>query len=525
MVTGVTAAPPREVELKLLVQPDDLPLLRRNRRVREVAISRASTRTLRSVYFDTRSLGLLERGVTLRVRRVGRRSVQTLKLPAGDGAGLLQRTEIECEIRGDAPDPGRIQDPTLRAIVIQACQSPDFGPILETEVQRTDRLLRVGDTTLRFDLDVGEIRTARGSQPICELELELVAGDPVGLYALALDLQRSARLRVSTRTKFQRGIELVTGAHPSPQRAERLRVAPDATLEEAMEAALHSSLDQILGNEEPARRSVDPEGVHQMRVGIRRLRSALALFREVLPADQIEPFQEELRWLSDDLGRARDLDVFAEEGLAPLRRRFPTDPALKRLEEEAAQMRTDAHVGLRETLDSSRYAELGLHLGHWMVGRAWRQQPTSPASARLFQPAHATARALLSRRYARLRRRGRNLETKGERDKHALRIDAKKLRYAAEFLRGLFPRARAGRFIDKAAELQETLGHLNDAATANELLARILAHLDGEAQPPLLRAAGFVEGWIARAADDQLAFLMERWKRMRRQAPFWESSD
>jgi inorganic triphosphatase YgiF len=521
----VTADSPREVELKLLVEPADLPLLRRHRRVREAAISRASTRQLRSVYFDTRSLELLERGVTLRVRRVGRRRVQTLKLPAGDTGGLLQRTEIECDIQRDTPDPARIQDPTLRAIVLQACQSPDFGPILETQVQRTERLLRVADTTLRFDLDVGEIRTTRGSQPICELELELVAGDPVGLYALALDLQKSVRLRVSTRSKFQRGVELVTGAHPSPQRAARLHIPPDATLEQAMEGALRGSLDQILVNEEPARRGVDPEGVHQMRVGVRRLRSGLALFREVLPADQIGPLQAELRWLSDELGRARDLDVFCEEGLGPLRRRFPTDPALKRLDEEAAQMRTDAHAGLRESLDSARHAELILRLGHWLAARAWRQQPTSPASARLFQPAREAARVLLARRYARLRRRGRNLETKGERDKHALRIDAKKLRYAAEFLRGSFPHSRSGRFIDKASELQETLGHLNDASTASKLLARILEHLGGETQPPLVRAAGFVEGWIARAADTELAFLMERWKRMRRQAPFWDTGD
>jgi inorganic triphosphatase YgiF len=521
----VTADPLREVELKLLVDPADLAGLRRHRRVREAAISRASTRTLRSVYFDTRSLDLLHREVTLRVRHVGRRRVQTLKLPAGDTGGLFQRTEIECDIRGDSPDPARIQDPTLRAIVLQACQSPEFGPILETEVQRTERLLRVGDTTLRFDLDVGEIRAPRGSQPICELELELGAGDPAGLYALALELQGSARLRVSTRSKFQRGLELVTGAHPSPQRAERLRTPPDATLEQAMEAALRGSLDQTLGNEEPARRGVDPEGVHQMRVGVRRLRSALALFREVLPADQIAPFQEELRWLCDELGRSRDLDVFCEEALAPLRRRFPSDPALKRLDEEAEQMRADAHVGLRESLDSRRCAELILRLGHWLASRAWRQQPTSPASARLFQPARDAARVLLAKRYARLRRRGRALETKSERDKHALRIDAKKLRYAAEFLRGLFPRSRSGRFIDKAADLQETLGHLNDASTASDLLARILDHLDGHSQPPLVRAAGFVEGWIARAADDQLAFLMERWKRMRRQAPFWEAGD
>lgn len=522
----VTAEPPREVELKLLVAPADVPILRRHRRLRETAITRASTRLLRSVYYDTAGLDLLQRGVTLRLRRAGRRTLQTLKLPAASGgAGLLERTEFEADIRGERPDPSRIPDPALRLLVAELCGREDFGPILETEVRRTERRLRIDDTLLRFDLDQGEIRTPRGNAPICELELELEAGDPYQLYALAADLQHAVPLRISTRSKFERGIERLTGAQPPPRRARRLHLPADATLERAMEEALRGSFDQVLANEEPARRGIDPEGVHQMRVGVRRLRSAMALFRDVLPADQVEPLREDLRWLAGELGRARDLDVFVDERLAPLRRRFPEDPSLKRLHDEAAQMRGEAYGRVRDCLDSDRYAALMLRLGSWLAAREWRQQPTSPASARLFVPAREEARALLGRRYAKLRKRGRNLATKTEREKHALRIQAKKLRYATEFLRGLFAHAHAGRFIRATAGLQDTLGHLNDAATARALLGELLERLRAETHPELLRSAGFVEGWVSRAAVQELADLSERWRQLRRQAAFWDVQD
>jgi len=523
-----TAAPPgapREVELKLLLEPADLVQLRRHRRVRECAVTPARTHRLHSVYFDTPGLALLHQGVTLRVRRVGRRFVQTLKLPAGGGGGLLARTEIEAPVNGAQPDPQRIPESELRSLVAQAVATPGFGPILETEFQRTERRLRIEETELLFDLDIGEIRTPRGSLPICELELELVEGEPVRLYELAAELQQSVRLRVSTRSKFERGLERVTGAHPSPQRAQSIELPQDATLEQAMEAAFHSCLDQILANEEPARRGVDPEGVHQMRVGVRRLRSAISLFREVLPESQRQALRDRLRWLADELGGARDLDVFCDETLAVLRRRFPDEPRLKRVGDEAAHMRTQAYARVRGCLESLRYAELVLQLGCWLAGRQWRQQPTTPASAQLFLPARDVGRRLLGRRHRKLLRRGRDLGHRTESELHALRIEAKKLRFASGFLCSLYPGSRAPRFVRRVTRLQSTLGHLNDAAAARSMLAGVLERLGPESDAQTLRAAGFIEGWVSRAAEDELSRLPRRWKALRRRRAFWKQRD
>lgn len=482
----------------------------------------ARTRRLYSVYFDTPGFDLMQRGVTLRVRRVGRRFVQTVKLPAAGGGGLLERTEIEAGVPSAAPDASKIPESDLRLLVAQAVAAPGFGPVLETDFQRTERRLRIEDTELLFDLDVGEIRTPRGNLPICELELELVHGDPYRIYQLAAELQQSVRLRVSTRSKFERGIERLTGAHPAPVRARRPRLPEGATLETAMEAAFRASFEQILANEEPARRGVDPEGVHQMRVGVRRLRSALSVFRGVLPASQAGPLREDLRWLADELGVARDLDVFCDESLALLRRRFPDDAQLKRIDDEAAQMRAEAYDRVRGCLDSLRYAALVLRLGGWLEGREWRQQPTTPDSARLFQPAVDVGRDLLSRRHRKLLRRGRGLPERSVPELHAVRIEAKKLRFASEFLRSLFPGTRSRRFVRGVTRLQDTLGHLNDAAAAHAMLGRILERLGAEATPDMLRAAGFVEGWISRGADSELERLARRWRTVRKRRAFWK---
>jgi CHAD domain-containing protein len=241
----------------------------------------------------------------------------------------------------------------------------------------------------------------------------------------------------------------------------------------------------------------------------------------VLPESQTGPLREHLRWLADELGEARDLDVFGDQTLSVLRRRFPDDPRLKRIADETQQMRAEAYVRVRSCLESLRYSEMVLQLGCWIAGRAWRRQPTTPVSARLFLSARDAARPLLSRLRRKVAVHGRGLTERSEAELHALRIDAKKLRFASEFLRPLFPGRRSRRFVRRVTRLQRTLGLLNDVASARGILAQVLDRLGPEADAPTLRAAGFVEGWISRSAEDELARLPRRWKALRRRRPFW----
>jgi inorganic triphosphatase YgiF len=276
-------------------------------------------------------------------------------------------------------------------------------------MRRSRRVLRDGATEWSCDLDVGEVRTATASAPICELELELRRGDPARLYDLALELLDSAALRPGTQSKADLGYALLTGVRPGPRKAGPIVHDESPTLEVLIEAVVRSCLDQIASNALPACDGDDPEGVHQMRVGVRRLRSALSVFDTVLPALHLERLRTELKWLGGELGEARDLDVFSEEFLEPVFRVRCQDPALKRLRDEAAAMRREAQDRVRLAIRSPRYTRLLLDLGRWLARAEWRDQPQSASRALLFQPAQGFARKRLAKHRRRARRLGRNL--------------------------------------------------------------------------------------------------------------------
>ena len=513
----------REIELKLEVADGNLARLRRHPLVRALAKGRASTRRLRTVYYDTQERDLAREGLALRVRSAGREHVQALKSEAGSSGGLFVRGEWEARVPGLAPDLDRIPDFAARARARQAVGEKPLVPMFETDFRRTSlRLERNGDE-VELALDEGELRARGASVPIREVELELVRGDPGVLYGLALELHDALPLRPAVRSKAERGYALATGEEPGPRRAEAIALAPEASLEEALGAILGACLAQVLANLGPARDGGDPEGVHQLRVGIRRARAALALFRDVLPAEQTAPFKAELGWLAGRLGPARDLDVFLAETLEPLAARAPGDPGLKRLCDAARELRDEAYADVRHAIDAPRASAVVLAFGGFLAARAWREGAAPEALAVLFAPARELATPLLDRRLRKARKLGRKLEERSAEERHRLRIELKKLRYAAEFLRALYPEGRAERTLKQLSRLQDTLGHLNDVAAMERQLDRIAHALGAEWGPKQQRAAGFVAGWTALLAEHGLAELERQWKEFRRTAPFWRA--
>jgi inorganic triphosphatase YgiF len=511
----------REVELKLEIRPEDVPRLLRCPRLRELAGGRASTRSLRSVYFDTPKLALAERGLALRVRRDGRRLVQTVKARGPARGAHFDRVEYEAAAAREEPDLDLVPDPALRARIEEATAGAPLEPVIETRIRRTRRLLRCDGAALELDLDVGELRTAAESQPLCEVELELREGDPGALYDVAIELLESVPLRISTVSKADLGYACLTGAPPAPRKAQAPELSPETTLDDAIAATLESCLAHVLANQVPAHLGRDVEGVHQMRVGVRRLRSALRLFRLVLPRDRLRPLEQELRWLGRELGAARDLDVFVVELLGPLAARRSGDAALGRLCGAGEVLRRERQAALRRALDSVRHTRLVLEVGRFLARRAWRDPAPDAASARLFAPARSLAAEFLAARDREARRLGERIDRLGAEDLHRLRIRVKRLRYAAELLGGLYPGGRRDRYLGPLPELQDELGKHADLATAQALLAALLERIEPEARPDGDRAAGFVEGWAAADAARATRRLGRLWGRFARARPFW----
>src|SRR5271169_2349318 len=248
-------------------------------------------------------------------------------------------------------------------------------------------------TRIEAAVDTGEIRaidTGR-SEPISEIELELEHGDPAALFDLALRLLETAPLRIETRSKSERGYRLVAGEGAPPAvHAEPLCLDPRIVVEEAMRCIGRSCLTHMLRNE-PAALAGQPEGIHQMRVALRRLRSLLSAVKDPLPEDERRSVGGELAELAAPLGSARNLDVFASELLSPLRIEHAAEIGWDALAAAAERARAEAYVRVDKEILSPQHTRAALRLLRWFEGRGWRSSQALAAQALLTSPIGANA--------------------------------------------------------------------------------------------------------------------------------------
>ncbi len=497
---------PTEVELKLLIDPADVPRLRRHELLRAHAVAPPATGLLVSTYFDTPDLWLKRHGAALRVRREGRRRVQTFKGGGGVHAGLHTRQEWESPVRGDRPD---LEALARRAGADSACArllrdpalAGRLGPVFTTRFRRTTWHLAFPDgSEIELALDRGEVRGGQSREPISEIELELLAGEPGVLFDFALALADTIALRPFDVSKAQRGYALWAGERREPVKAQPPGLSAQMRVGEGVARIVSGCLAQIQGNEAGVLAGDDPEFVHQMRVGLRRLRAALSLFSPVIARPGCQP---ELKWIARELGVARDWEVLARQTLPALRAEGDAPAGLDALQAAAARRAAQARRAARQALQSLRYARLQLRLGAWLQEERWRQAEEAPLGE--------FADKMLARCHKRLLKRGARLPRGDAAQRHATRIAAKKLRYAAEFFSGLHPAKRSRDYVHALAQVQDVLGGLNDIVTAEALFGRLV--------PAHEEALGPIRRWLAARHDAALAALPAAWKAFTRTRP------
>jgi len=295
---------PREFELKLEFDPADLaaieahPLLAGIRLVRQ---------TLVSVYYDTDTRALHEAGLCLRVRNTGKGYVQTIKGMNGT-AELFDRPEWEREVNGPRPDLKLAAGTPLERLLKDG-MGERLRPLFQTSIERGVYHVASGGSDIEVAVDRGAIETAQRQAPVHEVELELMRGDPAELFRLARSLAASVPLRLAVKTKAERGYELVGNAAPGAEKAGRVDLDGELSCREAFRAVAHSCLRQIIVNE-PGVCAGDAQSLHQMRIGLRRLRAAIVAFETIAADAQQDRIRDELKWITNELGPARDLDVF-----------------------------------------------------------------------------------------------------------------------------------------------------------------------------------------------------------------------
>ena len=500
-----------ETELKLSARPEDLPAVERVLEAMTQPAARGGAH-LASTYYDTPERSLIRHGIVLRVRESAGGFVQTVKsAPNGAGNGLA-RGEWEDAIGGPAPDPTAPQSGRLFATM----PADGLAPLFRTEVDRRTFDLAPGPATrIEAAIDTGALVGAPSdrTEPISEVELELKEGKPAALYDVALHLLETAPLRLALDSKAERGYRLVEGGRHPPEVVRAPPIALDPTLSgnEALQRIGRACLDHLMRNE-PAALAGEPDGIHQMRVAVRRLRAILSAFGKFLPVEQRRWASQQLRWLADALGDARNLDAFRSTVLGAAPKKLAAAGRLADLAQGVEQRRRLAYERATEAIQSRRYTGALLRILQWFDAMAWR---SGDGPDPLAQPiAHIAPRVLDHRKRA-VKKRSKRFARQSPAQRHELRIALKKLRYATELLGGLYPPETTAAFVGRLKRLQDDLGAANDVRVGHDIVA------DLTVSSAVDSVGGDLLAWHEARLTKREPELREHLRRLKSEQRFW----
>jgi triphosphatase len=509
---------------------------------------------LRAQYFDTPDRALVKAGIALRLRLEGRRWIQTLKMR---GAHALDRIEL------NHPRPG----PTLDLSVYEGTPAHKtleaIGPVLgicyETDIKRCLRRIRTAAGLVEVAFDLGVIRCGELALPVSELEFERVTGDLRAVFLLGLKWQAAHGLILDLRSKAERGDRLASLAKTlsglrelpaaqasaacataiakfwAPRPIASIALNPKHSCQDALSSVTLECLEQITRNSAVLAevdtagicRAGTPEHTHQLRVGMRRLRSAWSLFNGLAQLPP-ESWQEALRDHFSALGTARDDDVLRDTVMPVLQ--AAGQPTL-RLDSQAA----DEAQGVA-LVRSPFYQSWLIELLAWAVNahpqqaiqahqtnppeKTTQTDPTDQTNQKGRTDKHvarkvplklALKKRLLKWHQAVLRE-GLRFTLLTIEQQHALRKRAKRLRYGLQFAENLLPAARLKHYRKSLTKIQDILGEMNDLYVARERFETIR-----EDQPP----AWFAVGWIASRLDVLTRQAQDAFEQLKKADHFW----
>ncbi|TDH38783.1 CYTH and CHAD domain-containing protein [Pseudohoeflea suaedae] len=511
-----------EIELKFMVEEG------RGRPVWNRAIelgyahAEPSVRQLESIYYDTPDKRLRKAGISLRIRRDGDRWLQTVKYKRRLNAGLSRAEEFEVEVPGKTVELLAIPDDKARRKVRSKIGDDPVEPVCWTMINRRADKIHLDDgSVVELALDTGLISAGDHSVDFCEVEIELVEGEARSLYALAGKLFPEGGLRFSRFSKAERGYMLaekgVIEPEPTARRARPVALDPDESVRDAMRATFRECIEQISLNIPVVEQTIEPEGPHQLRIGLRRLRSLLMVFGPVADETRLRLLAADARWLFSGAGELRDIEAVIADVIRPLAEANPEETGFEALISALQRQAASRRARLRALLGDVRTQGflLDLSLMSETLGEG------SAEAGDLDQPLSGFAEKALSRRWHKARKKAGDevgkLEIEG---RHELRKELKKLRYLVEFFAPLYRKKDVKAFLGQLKSIQTVLGDVVDANVARQLFRD--AGLIEETDPGLQRAIGWVIGSGKVKARLEWAHAADLWKDLEKAGPFWK---
>ena len=461
-----------EIELKLQLTPKSAKKLLAHPLLADIAPQKQH---LLNTYYDTPQLDLHARRIAIRFRQKGWQWLLTVKSAEPASGGLAMRSEWETEATPGNFDFSHVDNDELRHFLEDA--TAQLEPVFTTDFRRQIWHVPFGTSLIELAVDRGSIESRGKSLPICEIELELLSGQVEDIFGLTRQLQEDIDLVPAIASKAERGYNLFTDTPLRPFRAKTTPISPEQTPVEAFRSIALGCLEHFQRNEPGLLSGEDTEFVHQARVALRRLRSAIKLFSPVLPREFVNAYGQTWQTLASALGEARNWDVFLNETLPPIQAAFPDDRAIRRLRSAAKRRAKAARQAIAGLLAVREYPRLLVEFtaAIYALGDILPIPLQDFAENRIAD--HTRRARKLAKKHAEL--------TSTER--HRMRICFKKLRYATEFFEALLPSKRLGAALAALGQLQDELGLINDHITAEELIKEALGK----------SPAGPIYGWVA----------------------------
>lgn len=471
---------------------------------------------LRSRYFDTPSGSLRKAGVGLRLRSgEGKGDVQTVKSVGAAHGGPFLRREAEAQAVGDTPDIS-LFDKKSAMFLAKLIRDERLAVQAETAIRRESLMVNAGVSQVEISFDDGFAKAGDPTLDIKEIELELKSGPAEDLYALAIRLAESLPLRLDFSSKAAKAFGLMTDEKQTAFKASPVHLDRSMNLADLISAILTSTLEHFAANWPVFRQVGQAESIHQLRVALRRMRSALAFFERELDGEVFESLREKAKYIATALGRVREIDVFRENVERLSGRKSTESLDMNALLAALDDLRKHTFQNASNVMEEAQTTVFALEIQR--IASGYGQYCASDVKQAIDVPAIDFAGRTLDHLHKRVLNRGRHFEKMDADQRHELRIAFKNLRYAADFFSGLYSgNRRIKAYLDCLAAIQNIMGAQNDAVMAAQFLE---AHLTGFTDAERLAAMAVVKAQAVKKAFGERA-LIKRWRDFKEAEIFW----
>jgi triphosphatase len=506
-MSGSAAGRDQEIEIKFrsdaagLARLLDAPLLK--------SANDFQTKNLKATYFDTPSNALRKNGIILRIRKsADDAAVLGMKAPGTAGDGPFHRKEVEVKSPSMKPNLA-LFDKTTEKLLRRIIKGQPLGAKFKMEFKRQSGLVTSGSSVVEIAVDQGHISCGKRPVPLAEVELELVSGRKPDLLDLGKSLANEFSLRLDFVSKAEKGFRGLLEEKPVPVKATPIDSKALATFDGAVTAIISNALAQFTANWACLRETDEPEAIHQMRIGLRRMRCALSIFKKASPNTGFGTLRVEAGHLASAFGPVRNADAIRISVLQSPLASADCPPNSDVLRGVMEKRRIAAYASAHSEIESLAATLFVLNVQSLLARDDWREAEPEMPARKFFKTELSKLRDRVLKR----------AKTAGASDqaRHKLRIALKNLRYAVDFFDLFGKGKRRKAYKKRMSALQDLLGMRNDIVVAKTYLKELMVETGPEAQQVL----EFIRGWYARDANSADGEISKAIKKFKRMEPFW----